>query len=133
MHAPQFGHRNTIYDIVKHGRVCVPGATENCVSDYQFNDANSIQWRKSTFAEGIEVKDLGTANGRSMQLVRFAPGAAFPLHLHEGPEFIYLLEGSAFQEGQQLSAGWAAVAATGTTDASFHSPAGCVFLTVYTD
>jgi anti-sigma factor ChrR (cupin superfamily) len=101
--------------------------------DYQFNDANHIPWRKSTFADGIEVKDLGTADGRSMQLVRFAPGASFPLHRHAGPEFIYLLEGSAIQEGQPLSAGWAAVAATGTTDSNFQSPAGCVFLTVYTE
>ena len=103
------------------------------MSNYQFSDANSVPWRKSTFAEGIEVKDLGTANGRSMQLVRFAPGASFPLHQHAGPEFIYLLEGSAIQEGKQLSTGWAAVAATGTTDSNFHSLAGCVFLTVYTD
>ena len=94
------------------------------MSDYQFNDADAVAWRKSTFAEGIEVKDLGAANGRSMQLVRFAPGASFPLHRHEGPEFIYVLEGIAFQEGQQLSAGWAAVAATGTMDLDFHSPHG---------
>lgn len=100
---------------------------------YQFNDANALAWRASTFAAGIEVKDLGTSDGRSMQLVRFAPGAAFPLHRHQGPEFIYLLEGGAVQEGRQLAAGWASVAAAGTTDAHFHSPQGCVFLTVYTD
>lgn len=100
---------------------------------YQFHDANTIPWRKSTFAEGIEVKDLGTSDGRSMQLVRFAAGASFPLHEHLGPEFIYLLEGAAIQEGRNLSAGWAAVAAAGTTDSNFHSPTGCVFLTVYSD
>lgn len=31
----------------------------------------------ATLAEGIEVKDLGMSDGRSTQLVRFAPGAAF--------------------------------------------------------
>ena len=103
------------------------------MSDYQFINANNVPWRKSSFAPGIEVKDLGSADGRSMQLVRFAAGASFPLHRHEGPEFIYLLEGVAIQEGESLSAGWAAVAALGTTDSNFHSPAGCVFLTVYTD
>jgi anti-sigma factor ChrR (cupin superfamily) len=100
---------------------------------YQFKDANTVPWRKSTFAEGIEVKDLGTSDGRSMQLVRFAAGASFPLHEHLGPEFIYLLEGTAIQEGKGLSVGWAAVAATGTIDSNFHSPTGCVFLTVYSD
>ncbi len=93
----------------------------------------AISWRKSTFAEYIEVKVLGSAKSRSKQLVRFTPGASFPLNRHEGPEFIYLLEGVAIQQGQHLSRGWAAVAAMGTTDSDFHSPAGCVFLTVYTD
>ena len=79
------------------------------------------------------MKDLGTSDGRSMQLVRFAPGTAFPLHTHTGPEFIYLLEGEAVQEGQLLRPGWAATAATGTVDARYHSPQGCVFLTVYSD
>lgn len=100
---------------------------------YQFTDANAVAWRKSKFAEGIDVKDLGGADGRAMQLVRYAPGAAFPLHQHAGPEFIYLLEGEAFQEGQRLLPGWAAVAATDTIDANFHSPRGCVFLTVFTE
>lgn len=68
-----------------------------------------------------------------MQLVRFAPGTAFPLHTHTGPEFIYLLEGEAVQHGQRLQAGWAATASTGTVDRHFHSPTGCVFLTVYSD
>jgi anti-sigma factor ChrR (cupin superfamily) len=77
---------------------------------YQFNDANTVSWRKSTFAEGVEVKDLGTSDRRSMQLVRFAAGASFPLHQHLGPEFIYLLEGTVIEEGKCLSVGWAAVA-----------------------
>jgi anti-sigma factor ChrR (cupin superfamily) len=100
---------------------------------YSFLDSHLSPWRKSTFAPGIEVKDLGTANGQSMQLVRFAPGASFPVHTHAGPEFIYLLEGEAVQEGQPLSAGWVSTAAKGTVDSNFHSPTGCTFLTVYFD
>ena len=103
------------------------------VGGYQFTDGANVQWRKSTFADGVEVKDLGTANGRSMQLVRYAPGTSFPLHTHGGPEFIYLLEGEAYQQGQRLLPGWAAVAETGTVDENFHSPRGCLFLTVYTE
>ena len=103
------------------------------MSGYQFINSAEIPWRPSTFAQGVEVKDLGSTDGRSMQLVRFAPGASFPLHKHGGPEFIYLLEGEATQEGQTLRAGWASVAATGTDDQDFHSTAGCVFLTVYSE
>jgi hypothetical protein len=42
----------------------------------------------------------------------------------------HLLEGEAFQEGQRLLPDWAAVAATDTIDENFHSPSGCVLLTV---
>jgi anti-sigma factor ChrR (cupin superfamily) len=100
---------------------------------YQFVDAGGIPWRKSKLADGVEVKDLGAVNGRAMQLVRYAAGASFPKHQHSGPEFIYLLEGEAYQQGQRLLPGWAAIAATGTTDDNFHSPTGCVFLTVYSE
>ena len=84
-------------------------------------------------AEGVEVKDLGKANGREMQLVRFAPGTSFPLHVHAGPEFVYLLEGEVFDQGQLLQRGWALVASAGTTHENFHSPTGCLFLTVYSE
>ena len=56
-----------------------------------FVDSSSIPWRKSMFAPGIEVKDLTSSDGLSMQLVRFESVAFFPVHTHTGPEFIYLL------------------------------------------
>ena len=31
---------------------------------FLFTDAASMPWRASVYAEGVEVKDLGTANGR---------------------------------------------------------------------
>jgi anti-sigma factor ChrR (cupin superfamily) len=103
------------------------------MTGFVFLNSADLGWRASTFARGVEVKDLGSSNGQSMQLVRFAPGATFPLHVHAGPEFIYMIEGSAVQEGQLLRAGWCSVGATGTTDSKFHSPDGCVFLTVYSE
>jgi quercetin dioxygenase-like cupin family protein len=70
---------------------------------FLFTDAASMSWRALAYAEGVEVKDLGTANGRSMQLVRCRPGTIFPTHHHRGPEFISILEGEAIQNGQRLS------------------------------
>ena len=104
---------------------------ESDASGYRCTDTASLPWRPSTVVEGVEVKDLGTANGRVMELVRCRPGTAFPTHRHAGPEFIYLLEGEAMQNGQRLSPGWAAVAAAGTIDENFHSETGCVFLIIY--
>jgi enoyl-CoA hydratase/carnithine racemase len=37
------------------------------VVGYRFVDGNTTPWRKSKYAEGVEVKDLGTADGRAMK------------------------------------------------------------------
>jgi quercetin dioxygenase-like cupin family protein len=96
-----------------------------------FTDSNAIPWRPSKLARGVHVKNLGKANGRAMQLVRFDPGTVFPDHAHDGPEFIFLLEGDAIQHGQRLTPGWAGVAERGTLDERFRSETGCLFLLHY--
>ena len=102
-------------------------------SGYHFTDTASLPWRPSTVTDGVDVKDLGTANGQAMELIRCRPRATFPTHHHIGPEFIYLLEGEAIQNGQRLRPGWAGVAAAGTIDEDFHSDRGCVFLIIYSE
>ena len=97
-----------------------------------FTDANAVAWQPCEMAEGVEVKTLGTVNGQTMELYRFAPNRGYPDHLHESPEFVYLLEGEAIQNGQRLGPGWASAAEIGTIEKDFRSgPEGCTFLTVY--
>ena len=100
---------------------------------FVFTDSRQTPFRASTFAEKVCVKDLGTAEGRSMQLVRFEPGAVFPVHTHRGPEFVYILEGELIQRGRRLGPGWASVAASGSVDDDVRSECGCTFLTVYSE
>ena len=99
--------------------------------DFIFTCHDDLPWIPSRFASGVEVKNLGKANGRAMQLVRFQPGASFPAHLHTDAEFLFMLEGDVFQNGQKLRSGWSSVAAAGTYDTYFMSPTGCTFLLVY--
>lgn len=108
-------------------------ATEPIAPHYLFTDTTSLPWRASASVAGVEVKDLGRANGRAMQLVRCRPGVIFPTHRHTGPEFLYILDGEAIQHGQRLGPGWAGVAASGTLDERFRSETGCVFLLVYSE
>lgn len=98
---------------------------------FSYVDSADVSWTPSRFARGVDVKNLGKADGRGMQLVRFAPGAVFPDHFHTGPEFIYILEGEVIQNGQQLRRGYAGVVEKGTVDVHFISPTGCTFLLVY--
>ena len=94
-------------------------------------DANALPWTQSACSSGVQIKSLGKANGRAMQLVRFAPGTVFPMHLHTGPEFVYMLEGEAIQNGQRLLPGWVGLAEAGTVDDGFRSDTGCTFLLIY--
>ena len=86
---------------------------------FNFADSEAIPWLKSEIAEGVEVKTICSANNMIMELYRFAPNITYPDHIHEGPEFVYLLEGSARQDGKWLEAGCASSAETGTLDSRF--------------
>jgi quercetin dioxygenase-like cupin family protein len=94
-------------------------------------DTNGLEWRKSTFADGVWVKDIAETNSQTIQLVRFEPNTSFPLHEHERPEFIYMIEGEAHQCGNKLAAGTLAIANPGTEESGFHSKDGCTFLLIY--
>jgi len=89
-----------------------------------------LSWRPSRFAPGVFVKDIAVTDGWEMQIVRFEPGARFPLHTHERAEFIFILEGELVQAGRRLGPGWASVAAAGSVDQDVHSDTGCTFVLV---
>src|SRR4029077_10913420 len=91
---------------------------------------DDLPWKPSTFAAGVFVKDVAVTDGLEMQMVRFEPGARLPLHTHECPEFIYVLEGELILGGQHLGRGWASVASVGSVHSDVHSETGCVFVLV---
>jgi anti-sigma factor ChrR (cupin superfamily) len=89
-----------------------------------------LPWRPSTMAPGVFVKGIAVTDGWEMQLVRLEPGARFPVHRHECPEFLFILEGELVQAGRRMDPGWASVAGAGTIDEDVHSETGCVFVLV---
>lgn len=91
---------------------------------------DDLPWNPSTFADGLFVKDVAVTDGLEMQILRFEPGARLPLHEHECPEFIYVLEGELIVAGQRLTSGWASVASVGSTHSDVHSETGCVLVLV---
>ncbi len=93
-------------------------------------NTDDLPWRPSTFASGVFVKDVAVTAGLEMQMVRFEPGAHFPTHTHEFPEFLLILEGELIQGGRRLGPGWATVSSAGSVDVDVHSETGCVFVLV---
>jgi hypothetical protein len=103
------------------------------VPKFNFTDSEAIPRLKSEIAEGVEVKTLCSANNMIMELYRFAPNITYPDHIHDGPDFFYLLEGRYRQDVKWLEAGWASSAETGTLDSEFLSGEnGSLTVAVYT-
>src|SRR2546430_11803542 len=94
-------------------------------------NTDDLLWRPSAFASGVFVKDIATTDGWEMQVVRFEPGARFPLHTHERPEFVFILEGELVQAGRRFGPGWASVASARSVDEDVHSDTGGVVLLIY--
>lgn len=91
---------------------------------------DELPWRPSTMAARVWVKDIAVTDGWEMQIVRFEPGARFPTHTHERPEFLFVVEGELVQAGKRLGPGCASVGSAGSVDTDVHSDTGCVFVLV---
>ncbi|MFT5259708.1 MAG: anti-sigma factor ChrR (cupin superfamily) [Saprospiraceae bacterium] len=104
---------------------------------FYFADSNQQTWNPLVLEDGrqiigVELKSLVSANGNHLELYRFEPNISYPDHYHEGPEFVFILEGTLQQNGQWLKPGWSSAAEKGTLDHDAKSgPEGCTLLTVY--
>lgn len=86
-------------------------------------------WRAldfSPFREGVEICEL-TPHYPKLALLRYAPGASVPRHLHTGLETILVLEGSQSDEAGRYPAGTLVVNPEGSVH-SVQSEEGCVVL-----
>jgi mannose-6-phosphate isomerase-like protein (cupin superfamily) len=89
-----------------------------------FLQTNEVAWNPSTFAKGLSVKDIAIAGGLEMQFVRMEAGAKIPVHTHELPEFIYILEGELIVSNKVLNTGCVSISAPGSQHVS--TEVGCV-------
>lgn len=102
------------------------------IPEYIVTAANDVPWQPSDLTNGVSLKKLGTVNGWTMELYLFAPNTSYPDHIHEDPEFVYILDGNVTRDGDFLGPGFASAGETGTIDKGFRSgEEGCTFLTVY--
>jgi len=86
-------------------------------------------WRECDFApfrEGVEICEL--RNGApAVALLRYAPGASVPRHLHTGLETILVLEGVQSDERGDYAAGALILNPEGSEHSVWSGP-GCVVL-----
>jgi anti-sigma factor ChrR (cupin superfamily) len=95
-------------------------------------DWTRFPWRP--FREGVEMARLygEAASGPSMALLRYAPGARVPTHIHHGLEHIIVLEGSQRDDGGLHEVGSISVHGPATSH-SVSSEHGCVVLAIWAE
>jgi anti-sigma factor ChrR (cupin superfamily) len=89
-------------------------------------------WRPSTMAPGVSVKDIAVTAGWEMQLVRFEPGARFPVHTHESARVpSSSSKRELVQAGRRLGRGWGETLPVRKCKTPMSTQeAGCVFVLV---
>ena len=93
------------------------------------------QWSEPDWelvAPEIECKLLATDTERDRvsMLVRLAPGARYPAHIHAGVEELHLLDGELWIDGRKLSPGDYNYGAPGAGDERVWSETGCTCVLV---
>jgi anti-sigma factor ChrR (cupin superfamily) len=93
------------------------------------------RWSEPDWAQvapGIECKLLASdaQRHRVSMLVRLAPGADYPPHIHAGAEELHLLDGELWIDGHKLVPGDYNYGAPGTGDTRVWSETGCTCLLI---
>lgn len=106
------------------GRLAIPG-----LFGVPF-DAARFQWEP--FREGVEIARLygGEPGAATAALLRYAPGAKVPRHVHRGHEHILVLAGSQSDDNGSYGAGTLLASGPGTTH-RVTSEEGCVVLAIW--
>lgn len=103
--------------------------TDAAASQRHFADLGAGGWRSMTFEpfrDGVEICWIRKGEP-GVALLRYAPGARVPMHMHTGLETILVLEGSQSDERGTYAAGALVLNPEGTSH-SVWSDEGCVIL-----
>ena len=128
--APSFSLKDKIMGQVRqeaHGPQAVPGKT---IPQFTFIHSHEGEWQ--TMADGITAKVLYQDPVRKFNslLVRLAPGASFPGHLHEGTEELFVIEGECVCHGRRLCVGDYHRAESGSDHGTTSTENGCLMFVI---
>jgi quercetin dioxygenase-like cupin family protein len=77
------------------------------------------------------AKVLGSADGFFFAVVEASPGYSGDPHVHDYPEFLYVLDGAVRTQGQTLECGDGYAAAAGSRHDDFGSDTGATYLSIF--
>lgn len=90
--------------------------------------ADEGAWQQRTDKIWMKVLSHDPETGKAIYLLRCAPGAVIPEHVHKGSEFAYVLEGEYRMGDTVVKAGDSQIAIPGSLHPPLESPGGCLIL-----
>lgn len=90
-----------------------------------------ISWAPWGSRGDARAKVLATGGGYFMALVEAQPGYRGDPHLHENPEFLFVVEGTIRNQGVEMTAGDAYAASAGSSHTDFATDTGATYLSIF--
>jgi quercetin dioxygenase-like cupin family protein len=92
---------------------------------------DDVAWSPWGSGGNARAKILANGDGYFLALVEADAGYAGDPHEHEHTEFLYVVDGSLLNQGQQLGRGDAYVASAGSIHSQFEAPDGATYVSIF--
>ena len=93
--------------------------------------SGDAEWMPWGTRGDARAKMLGNADGHLVMLVEAQPGYQGDPHVHDYPEFFYLIEGTLRNQGQVMRTGDGYAAAAGSTHTNFATDTGATYIVIF--
>ena len=101
------------------------------LTDWEIAKGDQAEWLPWGSHGNAKAKLLATADGFNLAIVVAEPGYAGDAHVHDFPEFLYVIEGTVHTQGVCLEQGDAYAAAPGSRHTDFGTETGATYLSIF--
>jgi quercetin dioxygenase-like cupin family protein len=92
---------------------------------------DEVEWAPWGSGDNARAKVLGIADGFYVALVEAEAGYQGDPHVHEYPEFLYVVDGTLRNQGKEMARGDAYAAAPGSSHTDFATDSGATYLSIF--
>lgn len=104
---------------------------EHSLEGWDLAAFDELEWEPWGSSGNARAKVLGSADGFFVALVQADAGYSGEPHVHNHPEFLYMVEGTVRNQGKELRKGDAYAAAAGSSHTDFATETGATYLSIF--
>jgi quercetin dioxygenase-like cupin family protein len=104
---------------------------EHSLSGWDIANATDVGWAPWGSRGDAKAKLIASADGYNVVLVAAEPGYCTDPHVHDFPEFVYVIDGTLHAQGHVLGPGDAYAAAAGSVHTELRTDVGATYLSIF--